>query len=199
MRRIALVAALVALAASPAAAEDPMGKTEKATFAGGCFWGIEKIFGEIPGVVSTRVGYTGGRVADPSYELVCTGTTGHAEAIEVTYDPARVAYEDLVAFFFQHHDPTTLDRQGNDVGDQYRSAIFTHSAEQRKAAEAAKAALEAARVFRRPIVTEIEPASEFYAAEEYHQKYLQKNPKGYCHINTQSAKVGEVLRAARGR
>ena len=174
-----------------------MKEYEKATFAGGCFWGMEKYFGEITGVVSTRVGYTGGTVKNPDYELVCTGTTGHAEAVEVTYDPARVPYEDLLEFFFTHHNPTTLNRQGNDVGTQYRSAIFYHSPAQKAAAEKAKSALEQSGVLKKPIVTQIEPASEFYSAEDYHQKYLKKNPGGYCEINLQPTSVLTVLRAAR--
>lgn len=176
-------------------AEEMTMKTEKATFAGGCFWGMEKVFGEIEGVTATRVGYTGGKLKNPGYEAVCTGLTGHAESIEVTFDPSKVSYEDLLEFFFAHHDPTTLNRQGNDAGTQYRSAIFTHSPEQKKAAEHAKALLQAAHVFKQPITTQIASAGEFYAAENYHQKYLEKNPGGYCHINFQSKRVGEVLRA----
>lgn len=167
--------------------------TEKATFAGGCFWGMEKFLGEIPGVTATRVGYTGGKTKNPDYELVCTGTTGHAEAVEVTFDPSKVSYEDLLEFFFTHHDPTTLNRQGNDIGTQYRSAIFYHSPEQRASAEKFKKALADSKVFQNSVVTEIVPAGEFYPAEDYHQKYLQKNPYGYCHILLQPAKVKEVL------
>ena len=181
-----------------ARAEENSVKKETATFAGGCFWGFEKYFAEIPGVIATRVGYSGGTVKDPTYEQVCTGLTGHAESLEVVFDPAKTSYEDLVTFFFMHHDPTTLNRQGNDVGTQYRSAIFTHSPEQMKTAQAAKAALEKAAVFKKPITTEIVPAGPFYAAEDYHQKYLQKNPGGYCHINLQSNKVEKVLKAAFG-
>ena len=169
---------------------------QKATFAGGCFWGMEKYFSKIPGVISTRVGYTGGTVKNPSYEQVCTGTTGHAEAIEVTYDPKKLRYEDLIEFFFRHHDSTTLDRQGPDIGTQYRSAIFTHSPEQARIAQKAKEVLDQTKIFRSPIVTEIAPAKEFYAAEDYHQKYLEKNPFGYCSLQVQSKKIGEVLRAA---
>ena len=170
---------------------------QTATFSGGCFWGIEKIFVELPGIVSTRVGYTGGTTPKPSYEMVCTGHTGHAEAIEVTYNPARVSYEDLLAFFFTHHIPTTLNRQGNDVGTQYRSAIFYHTPEQQAAAIHALEVLTRANVFRNPIVTVVEPVGEFYPAEEHHQQYLKKNPHGYCDIHLQSAQVREVLRAAR--
>ena len=174
-----------------------MNTTETATFAGGCFWGMEKAFGELNGVVGTRVGYTGGTTKQPTYEMVCTGRTGHAEAIEVTYDPARLSYEELLEFFFTHHDPTTLNRQGNDVGTQYRSAILTHTPDQQAAALRAKEALAVAGVFRQPIVTTIESAGEFFPAEAYHQKYLQKNPHGYCDIHLQSAKVREVLRAVK--
>lgn len=168
---------------------------EKATFAGGCFWGIEKIFGELEGVTGTRVGYTGGVTQNPTYEQVCSGRTNHAEAIEVTFDPSKISYADLVEFFFAHHDPTTLNRQGNDIGTQYRSAIFFHSKEQEKTAREAINLLTEAKVFKNPIKTEIVHATEFYSAESYHQKYLEKNPNGYCHINYQSAKVGEVLKA----
>jgi peptide-methionine (S)-S-oxide reductase len=173
--------------------------TEKATFAGGCFWGIEKIFGELEGVTSTRVGYTGGAVKNPGYELVCSGLTGHAEAIELEYDPSIISYDELVEFFFTHHDPTALNRQGNDIGTQYRSAIFYHSPEQKAAGVKAVAFLEEAKIFKKPVATTLEPAGEFYAAEEYHQKYLKKNPGGYCHIQLQSKKIGEVLQAARAR
>ncbi len=173
------------------------GSTEKATFAAGCFWGVEKIFSALPGVSSTRVGYTGGTTKNPTYEQLCTGRTGHAEAIEITFDSLKISYDDLLEFFFRHHDPTTPDRQGNDIGTQYRSAIFYHSPEQKKASERALTALNKAKLFREGIVTEVSPASEFYAAEEYHQKYLKKNPLGYCHIQLQSAKIGQVLKAAR--
>ena len=170
---------------------------EKATFAGGCFWGMEKVFSEMNGVVSTQVGYTGGTVKDPSYELVCTGITGHAEAIEVSYDPSKIGYEGLLEFFFRHHDPTTPNRQGPDIGSQYRSAIFYHSPEQEKAALKAKELLDRSGVFKKPIVTEIKPAGEFFRAEDYHQKYLKKNPHGYCSIQLQSSRIGQVLRSAR--
>ena len=171
--------------------------TEKATFAAGCFWGVEKVFGALPGVLSTQVGYTGGTVADPSYEDVCTGRTGHAEAIEVTYDPAKVSYDDLLEFFFRHHDPTTLNRQGNDIGTQYRSAIFFHDPGQKVAAQRVIDILQKAKILKGDISTTLEPAGAFYRAEEYHQKYLKKNPLGYCHIQLQSAKIGEVLQKAR--
>ncbi len=171
-----------------------MNGTETATFAGGCFWGMEKVFGELKGVVSTRVGYTGGAVKQPTYEMVCSGNTGHAEAIEINYDPSRISYEDLIEFFFTHHNPTTLNRQGNDVGTQYRSAVFYHTPAQQASALRAKEALNASGAFRSPIVTTIEPAGEFFPAEDYHQKYLKKNPHGYCDIHLQSARVRDVLR-----
>jgi len=171
--------------------------TQTATFAAGCFWGIEKYFGQLPGVASTRVGYTGGSVKNPSYERVCDGTTGHAEAIEVVYDPAKISYGELLEFFFTHHDPTQLNKQGNDVGTQYRSAVFYHTPEQEKAVREAKELLGKSEIFKKPVVTEIAPAREFYAAEDYHQKYLEKNPHGYCHINLQSPKVKKLLQDAR--
>ena len=170
---------------------------EKAILAGGCFWGMEKAFSEMDGVVSTQVGYTGGAVKNPGYELVCTGLTGHAEAIEVVYDPSKVSYDDLLEFFFRHHDPTTLNRQGPDIGSQYRSAVFYHSPEQQKSALKTKELLDRSDIFKKPIVTKIEPAGEFYTAEDYHQKYLKKNPHGYCSIQLQSDRIGQVLRAAR--
>ena len=172
-------------------------REQTATFAGGCFWGMEKIFGELPGVRATRVGYTGGTTPTPSYEMVCAGRTGHAEAIEVTYDPSRISYDDLVEFFFTHHNPTTLNRQGNDVGTQYRSAIFYHTSQQQASAARAIEALTQAKVFHSQMVTTVEPAGAFYPAEEYHQQYLKKNPHGYCDIHLQSAKVRDVLRTAR--
>ena len=173
-------------------------KTEKAVFAAGCFWGVEKVFGALNGVSATRVGYTGGTVKNPSYEQVCSGRTGHAEAIEIEYDPSKISYDELLEFFFRYHDPTTLNRQGNDIGTQYRSAIFYHSPAQEEAAKAAIEALTQAKIFKTPITTTLEPAAEFYRAEEYHQKYLKKNPLGYCHIQLQSAKIGEVLKKVRG-
>ena len=177
-----------------AGAETMKPSVEKATFAGGCFWGIEKLFSELDGVVSTRVGYTGGHVKNPSYEIVCTGFTGHAEAIEITFDPTQISYEKLLGTFFSYHDPTALNRQGNDVGTQYRSAIFYHNAAQKKMAELAVELLIQAKVFRNKIVTEVAPAAEFYAAEDYHQQYLKKNPNGYCAIHFQSHKIAEVLK-----
>lgn len=167
---------------------------KKATFAGGCFWGMEKLFSEIDGVVLTRVGYTGGHVKDPNYEVVCTGVTGHAEAIEITYDPKKVSYGKLIEIFFRYHDSTTLNRQGNDIGTQYRSAIFYHDAAQLKTASMAIKLLTQAKVFKSKIVTQVEPAGEFYPAEDYHQQYLKKNPNGYCDIHFQSKKIAEVLK-----
>ena len=168
--------------------------TEKATFAGGCFWGMEKLFSEPDGVISTRVGYTGGHVKNPNYEMVCTGMTGHAEAIEITFDPSKISYGKLLEVFFSYHDPTTLNRQENDIGTQYRSAIFYHDTAQEKATKKSIELLTQAKVFRNKIVTEVKPAGDFYAAEDYHQKYLQKNPNGYCSIHFQSRKITEVLK-----
>jgi peptide-methionine (S)-S-oxide reductase len=155
---------------------------EKATFAAGCFWGVEETFRQIGGVVSTRVGYTGGSVPAPSYEQVCSDRTGHAEAIEIEYDPAQVSYDRLLDVFWAMHDPTTLNRQGPDVGSQYRSAIFYHNEAQEAAAGASRQRLEQSGKHRRPIVTEIVPAKEFYPAEEYHQRYLEKRGIRTCHI-----------------
>jgi peptide methionine sulfoxide reductase msrA/msrB len=156
---------------------------ETAVLAGGCFWGMEEIIRKLPGVVHTTVGYAGGTTANPTYEQVCTGRTGHAEAIQVVFDPTRLSYEKLLDCFFRMHDPTTLNRQHNDVGTQYRSAIFYTSEAQKQAAELVKARWDKSGKFNRPITTEITTASTFYSAEEYHQKYLRKNPGGYtCHI-----------------
>jgi peptide-methionine (S)-S-oxide reductase len=155
----------------------------KATFGAGCFWGVEATFRRIPGVTDAAVGYLGGTLANPTYEDVCTGRTGHAEVVQVEYDPARVSYEDLLAVFWDAHDPTTLNRQGPDVGTQYRSAIFTHTPEQFAAAAESKRQLEASGRFRRPIVTEITPASDFYRAEEYHQRYLEKRGRASCSLH----------------
>jgi peptide-methionine (S)-S-oxide reductase len=153
-----------------------------ATFAAGCFWGVEEAFREIPGVISTTVGYTGGTMKNPTYQDVCSGRTGHAEALEVEFDPARVSYLELLAMFWKSHDPTTLNRQGPDVGSQYRSAIFYHDAEQEKEARESKALLEKEKIFKRPIVTEITPATEFYRAEDYHQRYFERRGIRSCHI-----------------
>jgi len=157
-------------------------RIERATFAAGCFWGVEAEFRKVKGVVDTQVGYTGGHTEDPTYRDVCTNRTGHAEAVEVTFDPAQVSYEQLLEVFWSIHDPTTVNRQGPDIGTQYRSAIFYHSEEQHKAAEASKEKLESSRRFSRPIVTQIVPAGKFYRAEEYHQRYLEKNKGAACHV-----------------
>lgn len=157
--------------------------TEIATFAGGCFWGVEEIVRGIPGVLETVVGYTGGTTSAPRYEEVKTGKTGHAEALQVEFDPAVLSYESLLQdWFFKMHDPTTKHRQGNDIGSQYRSAIFFHTEEQEQIAKKVIAAVDKAGKWKRPIVTEVVAAAPFYRAEEYHQKYLVKNPGGYtCH------------------
>lgn len=163
-------------------AEKTAGKTETATVAGGCFWGMEEILRKIPGVITTRVGYTGGTMKNPTYKMVTTGATGHAEAIEIVFDPTKISYEQILGYFFRMHDPTTLNRQHNDIGTQYRSAIFFHDDEQKNVAEAVKAKFDKSGRFKKPIVTEITKASTFYVAEDYHQKYLVKNPGGYnCH------------------
>ena len=153
---------------------------EKATFGAGCFWGVEATFREIPGVVDAAAGYEGGTMDNPTYQDVCTDETGHAEVVEVTFDPAKVSYETLVEHFWKLHNPTTRNRQGPDVGTQYRSVIFTHSPEQERIAAASKAKAQAN--FKSPIVTEIVPAKTFYRAEEYHQQYLAKRGLRHCHI-----------------
>ncbi len=155
---------------------------DTATFAAGCFWGVEAAFRAVPGVVSTTVGYSGGSFPNPTYHDVCTGRTGHAEVVQVEFDPARVSYQDLLRVFWENHDPTTLNRQGPDHGTQYRSAIFFHTPEQQAAALASKQELERAGAYRRPIVTEITPASAFYRAEEYHQQYLEKRGQASCRV-----------------
>ena len=154
--------------------------TEKATFGAGCFWGVEAEFREIPGVVDAAVGYEGGTMKNPTYQDVCTDETGHAEVVEVTFDPAKVSYESLVEHFWKMHDPTTLNRQGPDWGKQYRSAIFFHSPEQERIARESLAKAQPS--FKKPIVTKIEPAQTFYRAEEYHQQYLAKRGQKHCHI-----------------
>jgi len=154
-----------------------------ATLAGGCFWGMEELIRQQPGVLGTLVGYTGGTTANPVYEQVHTGATGHAEAIQITFDPARTSYEAILTFFFHIHDPTTPNRQGNDIGSQYRSAIFYHDPEQKAVAERVKAKVDASGFWPRKVATEIVPAGPFYAAEDYHQNYLVKHPGGYtCHF-----------------
>ena len=151
---------------------------ETATFAAGCFWGTEEFFRKIPGVVDTRVGYAGGS-KQANYEEVSSGATGHAESVEIKFDPKKVSYRELLVQFFKMHDPTTLNRQGNDQGSQYRSAIFTHSEQQKKVAEALKLKIDQSGVWKKPLTTEISEAKVFYPAEDYHQKYLVKNPHGY--------------------
>ena len=198
--RLAAVLALALLAAActsePAPvvppAPPPIGGTvktevpqlrETAVLAGGCFWGMEEIIRGIPGVLETEVGYTGGTKANATYEDVKKGDTGHAEAVRVVFDPAKITFEQLLGWFFRMHDPTTLDRQGNDVGDSYRSAIFYTSEEQKAAAERVKAAVDRSGKWKRPVVTEIVKAGEWSRGEEYHQDYLQKHPGGYtCHF-----------------
>lgn len=158
-------------------------KLEKATFGAGCFWGVEYQYAKIPGVHSAESGYAGGKTLNPTYEDICNKGTGHAEVIEVTFDPAKVSYRTLVEYFFKMHDPTQVNRQGPDIGDQYRSVIFTHSPEQKKVADDVKIGLTLAKTFSRPIATQIEPAPKFWRAEEYHQKYYQlRGKKPYCHL-----------------
>ncbi len=154
----------------------------RATFAAGCFWGIEATFRQVEGVLSTAVGYTGGTLENPSYRAVCTDTTGHAEAVDVEYDPSKVTFERLLDIFWENHDPTTLNRQGPDFGSQYRSAIFYHDDAQESAARESRERRNASGRYPRPIVTEITPASTFYRAEEYHQQYLEKRGLAHCRI-----------------
>ena len=157
-------------------------RTERATFAAGCFWGVEETFRNVDGVVGAQVGYTGGHADEPTYRQVCGGHTGHAEAVEVEFDPSRVSYDDLLEVFWNAHDPTQVNRQGPDVGSQYRSAVFTHSPEQAAAARAAKERLEASGRLSRPVATEIVPAGTFWRAEDYHQQYLAKRGVGSCRL-----------------
>jgi peptide-methionine (S)-S-oxide reductase len=155
---------------------------QKATFGAGCFWQIEEMYRTVPGVISATSGYEGGNLNNPTYQDVCTDESGHAEMVEIEYDPALVNYETLLDIFWNNHNPTTINRQGPDIGTQYRSAIFFHSPEQEKIAKESKAKLDASGKFRKPIVTEITPASTFWKAEEYHQKYLFKRAMTHCHI-----------------
>ncbi len=155
---------------------------QKATFGAGCFWGLEATFRQMAGVTSTAVGYAGGTFPNPTYKDVCRGNTGHAEVVQVEYDPAQVSYEELLEVFWSNHNPTTLNRQGPDIGTQYRSAIFFHDAEQEETARASKVKLQNSGRFKRPIVTEIAPAGTFYRAEEYHQQYLEKRGLASCHL-----------------
>ncbi len=155
---------------------------EKATFGAGCFWGVEAAFREVKGVKDTAVGYMGGTTENPTYKDVCTNTTGHAEVVQVEYDPNEVCYDELLAVFWNMHDPTTMNRQGPDVGSQYRSAIFYHTLDQRDAAVASRERLQQSGRYTNPIVTEIAPATTFWRAEEYHQRYLEKHGLASCHI-----------------
>ena len=155
---------------------------EKATFGAGCFWGVEATFRQIPGVTSTAVGYMGGTLKDPTYKDVCTDRTGHAEVVQVEYDPSEVSYDELLSVFWANHDPTQLNRQGPDVGTQYRSVIFFHNPQQEAAAKASKEKVQASGHYKRPIVTAIVPAEEFWRAEDYHQQYLEKRGLASCHI-----------------
>ena len=155
----------------------------KATFAAGCFWGVEDAFRQVKGVTATAVGYEGGHTQNPTYKEVCTNSTGHAEAVEVDFDPSKVSYKELLAVFFQSHDPTQLNRQGPDYGTQYRSAIFFPDATQEAEAREAVETLGKSGIFKKPIVTQIVPASEFYRAEEYHQKYFEKQGIRACHTS----------------
>ena len=156
--------------------------TQKATFGAGCFWGVEATFRKLKGVVATDVGYEGGTLKNPTYEDVCTDRTGHAEVVQVEYDPSQISYENLLDVFWKNHDPTQVNRQGPDFGSQYRSAIFYHDDAQRAAAEGSLAKLQASGRFSRPIATQITPAREFYRAEEYHQQYLERRGLASCHI-----------------
>ena len=160
-----------------------MNSYEKATLAGGCFWCLEAVFDELKGVVSVESGYSGGHVADPSYRAVCTGMTGHAEVVQVTFDPQVLSFADLLRVFFTVHDPTTMNRQGGDVGTQYRSAIFYHSDEQKRVAEEIIKEVDESKVWGRPVVTEVTPFDKFYIAEDYHQEYYASNPnQPYCRV-----------------
>jgi len=156
--------------------------TEKATFGAGCFWGVEEMFRNVKGVLSTNVGYAGGTQENPTYQDVCTDKTGHAEVVELEFDPSQVSFDQLLDVFWSNHNPTTLNRQGPDVGTQYRSVIFYHSLEQKSVAAASKEKVEKSGRFNRAIVTQIEPASKFWRAEEYHQRYLQKRGQSHCAI-----------------
>lgn len=167
---------------NPATTSDHPGR-EQATLAGGCFWCLEAVYDELAGVLDVQSGYTGGTVAHPSYERVCTGTTGHAEVVQITFDPRQISFGDLLDVFFTIHDPTTRDRQGNDVGTQYRSVIFYHDAEQQAIARTKLAEVAAGGIWRNPIVTELTPLGAFYPAEDYHRDYFRRNPdQGYCRV-----------------
>lgn len=168
-----------------------MATQEIATLGGGCFWCLEAVYNQMEGVVSAISGYMGGLLPDPDYHSVCTGRTGHIEVVQVTFDPSVTTYREILDVFFSIHDPTSIDRQGNDAGTQYRSAIFTHSEEQRQIAEATIDELDGEDIYGRPIVTEVRPAEPFYPAEDYHQEYFRKNPgQGYC-VAVVAPKVGK--------
>ncbi|HET7264584.1 MAG TPA: peptide-methionine (S)-S-oxide reductase MsrA [bacterium] len=174
-------------------------REETATLAGGCFWCLEAVYDDLDGVLRVESGYAGGTVPNPSYQQVCTGTTGHAEVVQITFDPRTLSYRDLLEVFFNIHDPTTLNRQGNDVGTQYRSAIFYHSPEQKATAEQAIRELTEARRFGNPIVTEVKPFTAFYKAEDYHQEYFAHNPnQPYCRVVV-GPKVAKFRKAYRER
>jgi len=191
-RQPATSSAAAAELAPPLPATGPAG-AERATFAAGCFWGVEASFRQIEGVLETAVGYTGGHTTSPTYREVCGKSTGHAEAVEVIFDPARVSYEELLAVFWEIHNPTTRNRQGLDIGSQYRSAIFTHSPAQAQSALASLEAQQAGR--RREIVTEIVPASRFYRGEEYHQRYFEKSGRSSCAIGVAQPETGSAAAA----
>jgi peptide methionine sulfoxide reductase msrA/msrB len=180
-----------AASAKPAKAQGAPVTLATATFAGGCFWGVEEFLRAVPGVVDAQVGYIGGTTERPTYEQICEGDTNHAEACEVTYDPAKVGFAQLLTVFFEHHDPTTRNRQGPDVGTQYRSAVFVHDADQRAVAEAYIAAINQVKRFPRPVVTEVVAASTFWRAEEYHQQYGEKTGRAVCH-RPHGIKVGDL-------
>lgn len=180
MRRFLRQGAVVARRAQPF--HHAVMATEKATFGAGCFWGVEETFRNLKGVTATAVGYAGGAKDNPTYEDVCTDETGHAEVVEVEFDPAQIGYEQLLDVFWANHNPTTLNRQGPDVGTQYRSVVLYHSPEQKAAAEAAREKIDKSGRFPRPIVTHIEPAPKFWRGEEYHQRYLQKRGQSHCAI-----------------
>ena len=177
LRMLVIVSGILATATAPTIGEEK--RLEKATFAGGCFWCMEEALDKVEGVVSTTSGYTGGRRANPTYEQVSAGGTGHAESVEVLYDPQKVSYSTLLSAFWRNIDPTTRDRQFCDVGDQYRPAIFYHDETQKRLAEDSKQALDQGKPFKEPLMTQIVPASDFYPAEEYHQNFYQKNPVRY--------------------
>lgn len=158
-------------------------QSQTATFAAGCFWGVQYYFDQVPGVLKTTAGYTGGHVDNPSYEAVCTHTTGHAEAVQINYDPQKISYETLLKQFFRMHDPTQLNRQGPDIGDSYRSAIFYNSETQKKTAQKMIDELNSSGKFRKPIVTTLEPAATFWPAEDYHQKFTERTGRGMCHVD----------------